>query len=272
MQAGNRSRMISQNHDESRAIPLGGVHNFRDYGGYRVLGGGRVQRGLLFRSGQHCDATDDDLATIDALGLRHIIDMRGNSEREKYPCRRSAAFDAQLVFYDGETAALAPHVEAAEGALSEAVAHEKMERLYSNLPFRAPLIAILKDYFAALAKGEGASLVHCLAGKDRTGMAVALLHHALGVHPDDAMEDFLLTNTVGNIDARVAAGAETIRAKWGAIDDATIRVLMGVDARYLEAARKAVETEHGSIDAFLSDVLEVDEARRDALRLHLVEA
>lgn len=271
-QAGNRPAMNSHIHAQSRALPLSGVHNFRDYGGYAVAGGGRVKRGMLFRSGQHCDATDQDLAAIDALNLKHVIDMRGNSERAKYPCRRIAGFDAELVFYDGETAALAPHVEAAEGALNEAVAHEKMERLYSNLPFRAPLIAILKDYFSVLAQGKGASLVHCLAGKDRTGMAVALLHHALGVHPDDAMEDFLLTNTIGNIDARIAAGAETIRAKWGAIDDATIRVLMGVDARYLEAARKAVETQHGSIDAFLSDVLEVDEARRDALRLHLIEA
>ena len=86
------------------------------------------------------------------------------------------------------------------------------------------------------------------------------------------MEDFLLTNTAGNIEARVAAGGETIRAKYGAVDDETIRVLMGVDARYLHAMRKAVEEAHGSLDAFLADVLEVDEARREALRLHLVEA
>lgn len=264
--------MTTSNDDMNRALPMDGVHNFRDYGGYAVSGGGRVRRGVLFRSGQHCDATDADLAAIDALDLRHVIDMRGNSEREKYPCRRGADFGAELVFYDGETAALAPHVEAAQGALNQTIAHEKMEQLYRNLPFRAPLIAILRDYFAALAQGQGASLVHCLAGKDRTGMAVALLHHSLGVHPDDAMDDFLLTNTVGNMDARIAAGAETIRAKWGGIDDATIRVLMGVDPRYLEAARKAVETEHGSIDAFLSDVLGVDDARRGALRLHLVEA
>lgn len=264
--------MNKPEHDPSRIVNLSGVHNFRDYGGYAVKGGGAVKRGVLFRSGQHNDATDDDLQAIAALNLHYIVDMRGNGERRLYPCRRHSEFAGEVVFYDGETAALAPHVEAARDALDEAAAHAKMEALYANLPFRAPLIAVLKQYFAALAEGQGPSLVHCLAGKDRTGMAAALLHHALDVHPDDAMDDFLLTNTAGNLDARVAAGAETIRAKWGPIADSTIRILMGVDARYLTAMRKSVEREHGSLDAFLTAVLEVDEVRRDALRLHLTEA
>lgn len=265
--AGNRSGMTDQ-----RVIPLQGVHNFRDYGGYALQGGGRVKTGLLFRSGEHGKATDEDLATIAGLELQHVIDLRGNSERSANPCRRAEGFDAQVHYFDGETAGLAPHVEAAKDSIDADAAHAAMERLYSQLPFRDNLIWIFKRYFSALASGEGASVVHCLAGKDRTGMAVDLLHHVLGVHPDDAMEDYLLTNTAGNIDARVAAGAKAVRAKYGNVDDATIRVLMGVDARYLVAARKAVEEQHGSLDAFLEDVLEVGTARREALRLHLVEA
>ncbi len=262
--------------DQQRVVALEGVHNFRDYGGYAVAGGGRLRSGLLYRSGQHVGASDADLAKIDALGLRHVIDFRGVSERQSYPCRRADGFCAEVIAYEGETANLAPHVEAAGGVLTREGAHRAMERIYRNLPNREPVLWVMRQYFATLARGPddggGASLVHCLAGKDRTGMAVALLHHALGVHPDDAMEDFLLTNTAGNIEARVAAGGETIRAKYGAVDDETIRVLMGVDARYLHAMRKAVEEAHGSLDAFLADVLEVDEARREALRLHLVEA
>ncbi|MXO57250.1 tyrosine-protein phosphatase [Pontixanthobacter gangjinensis] len=258
--------------EKSRVIPLDGVHNFRDYGGYPVEGGGRVKSGLLFRSGQHLEATDADLAGIERLRLKHIIDMRGASERSSYPCRRADTFSASVVFYDGETAALAPHVEAASGALDDAAVHKKMERLYSRLPTREPVLWIMRRYFELLAQGDGATLVHCLAGKDRTGMAVALLHHALGVHPDDAMEDFLLTNTAGNIDARIEAGASAVREKWGNISDSTIRVLMGVDASYLLAMRKAVEEAHGSLDAFLRDVLEVDDKQREALRLHLIEA
>nr|WP_137678665.1 tyrosine-protein phosphatase [Parerythrobacter lutipelagi] len=259
-----------------RALPLEGVHNFRDYGGYATSGGSRMKRGLLWRSGQHLEATDADLKAIAALDLQHVIDFRGRSERTSYPCRRHADFAADVVFYDGETAALAPHVEAAEGVLDVGAAHAKMEALYARLPQREPVLYVMRRYFEVLSKGPGQdggpSLVHCLAGKDRTGMAVALLHHAVGVHPDDAMEDFLLTNTVGNIDARIAAGAVAVREKWGNLSDDTIRVLMGVDERYLVAMRKAVEAEHGSLDAFLKDVLGVTQERREALRLHLTEA
>ncbi|WP_374405307.1 tyrosine-protein phosphatase [Pelagerythrobacter sp.] len=258
--------------EHDRVIPLEGVHNFRDYGGYPVAGGGRMKRGHLFRSGQHVGASDADLLRIGELGLRHVIDFRGASERETYPCRRGDDFCAAVVAFEGETANLAPHVEAADGILTVDGAHRAMERIYRNLPNREPVLWVMRRYFATLAEADGPSLVHCLAGKDRTGMAVALLHHALGVHPDDAMADFLLTNTAGNIEARVAAGGETIRAKYGAADDDTIRVLMGVDERYLHAMREAVEDAHGSLDAFLADVLGVDDARRDALRLQLVDA
>ena len=259
-----------------RTVPLTGVHNFRDYGGYPVAGGGRVRTGLLYRSGQHVDASADDLAAIDALGIRHVIDMRGASERRSYPCRRAEGFDAQVIFYDGETAALAPHVEAgggSEGGVMDAdAAHARMEKLYADLPNREPVLWIMRRYFDILALGKGASLIHCLAGKDRTGMAVALLHHALGVSRDDAMADFLLTNTTGDMDARVAAGAATIRAKWGDLSDDTIRVLMGVDERYLAAMYRSVESRYGSLDDFLRDELDVDDAKRAALRLHLIEA
>ena len=50
-------------------LDLEGVYNFRDYGGYPVAGGGRLKRGLLWRSGQHHDATDADLERIAALKL-----------------------------------------------------------------------------------------------------------------------------------------------------------------------------------------------------------
>lgn len=254
-----------------RVFPLTGVHNFRDYGGYRTAGGGRIKRGVLWRSGQHVDATEDDLDAIDALGLAHVVDFRGASERKHAPCRRGEEFAADVHFYEGETAGLAPHLEAAFGALDEEGAHQSMETIYANLPDREPVLWVMRRYFDVLSRDDGASLVHCLAGKDRTGMAVALLHHTLGVHWDDVMEDFLLTNTAGNIEARVAAGASAVRARWGDITDNSIRVLMGVDARYLEAMRKSVEARYGSLDLFLRDVLEVDSEMRTRLSANLVD-
>ena len=190
---------------ENRVLPLEGVHNFRDYGGYAVVGGGRVKTGVLWRSGEHGGATADDLGRIDELGLTTVIDLRGNSERANNPCRRPDGFAAEVVFHDGETAGLALHVEAAEGVLTQADARRAMQRLYEGLPYRENLLPVLRRYFAVLAERDGPSVLHCLAGKDRTGFAAAMLHHTLGVSRDEIMADYLLTNVAGNIDRRTAS-------------------------------------------------------------------
>src|SRR3546814_19281165 len=71
-----------------RVLSLSGVHNFRDYGGYDVEGGGRLRDGVMWRSAHHVEADDDDLAAINALGIEKVIDFHGDDEREAHPCRR----------------------------------------------------------------------------------------------------------------------------------------------------------------------------------------
>ncbi len=247
------------------------IHNFRDYGGYSVAGGGRVRSGLLFRSGHHAEASDDDLTLVSELSLAHVIDLRGDNERARHSCKRPAGFAAQVHFFEGETAGLAPHLEAAEGSVDAQSARDAMVALYGALPDRVGLNWILKRYFEALASGEGASLVHCAAGKDRTGIAVDLLHHVLGVHPDDAMEDYLLTNYSPRNEERIAHGMALMGGKYGAKDEATMRVLMGVDAAYLEAARASVKERFGSTDAYLEQMLDVDADKKELLKAQLVD-
>lgn len=249
-----------------RVIKLEAVHNFRDYGLYSGADGARIKGGMLWRSAQHGDATEADLAAIKALDLKTVIDLRGPSERDAKPCRRPEGFAAQVFAYPEETAGLALHTEAADGVVTEAEARAAMLRLYEGIAFRENLVPMLRCHFEVLKRGEGPSLVHCVAGKDRTGFAVALVQHALGVSRDDIVADYMLTNVAGNIEARIAAGAEQIRAHRGPITDATIRVLMGVEEDYIVAAFDAVEARHGGLDAYLADVIGVDAAAVEGLR------
>lgn len=255
--------------DNDRVIPLHGIHNLRDYGGYRGKDGAMVRRGLLWRSSQHVDATAEDLTAIDALGLATVIDLRGDSEREAYPCMRSPAFAARVLFAPGETAGsghAAPHVEAARAVTTATDAHRAMVTLYESMPFRPNLIAVFRLYFDALATVDGPSLLHCLAGKDRTGLAAGLLHHLLGVGEDDIMADYMLTNVAGNIERRIAAGAATVRANFGhAMEDGAVRTLMSVHPEFLETGLTAIRREHGSVDAYLRDVMGVDAEARAAI-------
>lgn len=253
-----------------RILALEGINNFRDYGGYNVAGGGRVRRGRLWRSGQHVGASDADLEIVAGLGLGTVTDLRGDSERTLNPCRRHASFAAQVLTCNGETAALASHIDAARDVITEGDAHEAMRRLYSGMPYRENLVAVLRRHFAALAADEGASLIHCFAGKDRTGLAVALTHHLLGVHPDDALADYLLTNAaMAGRDFRGNAGKDA--AKYAGLSEAAARALGGVDASYLAAGLAAIRESHGSPDAYLADVLGVDAAMGERIRATLIE-
>lgn len=256
---------------DTRVLPLEAVHNFRDYGGYATTDGRRVRTGLLWRSAQHGDATTADLDAINALGLTTVVDLRGPSEREAKPCLRHPGFSAQVFAYPKETAGLALHTEAADGAISADMARRAMIRLYEGIAYRENLVPMLRCHFEVLRRAEGPSLVHCVAGKDRTGFAVALVHHALGVPREAIVEDYLLTNSAGNIEARIASGALPMRERYPGIDDATIRTLMGVDADYIDTAIRAVEQRHGTIDSYLDQVIGIDAAARDALREHYLE-
>ncbi len=256
-----------------RVLSLEGVHNFRDYGGYPVTGGGRVKRGLLWRSGQHFGASEADLAKIGALSLETVIDLRGNSERAASPCPRPAGFAADVRFYDGETAGLAPHLAASEGVLDAAGAHKAMVWLYQDIAFRPSLTEIVRQLFAVALTREGASLVHCHAGKDRTGIAVALVHHVLGVHRDDIFADYLLTNTAGNNEKRIADAVahQADSSTFTRMPEAAIRVMMNVDAEFLDTALSAIEAKHGSIDIYLAEALDLDARAQDRLREQFIE-
>jgi protein-tyrosine phosphatase len=263
------------NADVDRVLPLYGIFNFRDYGGYPAANGMRVKRATLWRSGQHAQAGEAELAAVSRLGLRTVIDLRGDSERELYPCVRPADFVAAVLFAPGETAGLAAaaaHEEASQALRSVEGTRLAMIRMYSHLPERPVLIGSLRMYFEALAEREGPSLLHCLAGKDRTGVAVALAHHLLGVHPDDVLADYLLTNTAFGVEQWMAGQIAAMRRGVGeGLDDDAIRVMLSVRPEYLEAAFAAISEQHGSIDRYLEDVIEVTPARKAAIRAKLLE-
>lgn len=256
---------------EARVLTLEGINNFRDYGDYPVTGGGRVKRGALWRSGQHVGASDNDLAAIAPLGILTVIDLRGDSERELNPCRRHEGFAAEVLKCEGETAALASHIDAAAGVVNETDARAAMCRLYAEMPYRENLVGVMRRYFAALGSRDGASLIHCFAGKDRTGVSVALTHHLLGVHPDDMMADYLLTNVT--MQGRTFTGNPgKDHDKYASLSAEASKALGGVKEEYLDSAFAAMRDSHGSVDGYLAEVLNVDEALREKIKDRLIEA
>lgn len=252
-------------------LPTEGIHNFRDYGGWLTADGGQVRRGLLFRSGQHVGATEADLALIGALDIRTVIDLRGTSERERNPCRRVEGFAGEVIFYDGETSSSPPHMDVDPDVTTAAFARERMLGVYARMPRNPAMQDMFARYLRILAERDGASLVHCFAGKDRTGVAATLLLHILGVSEKNQMAEFLRTNTAPTLAVLRAQSVPGIEQRLGrTLDEEATRALLEVHDDYLLRFRETVIAMDGSLDGWLVARIGVDDALRDALRQRFV--
>ncbi len=252
-------------------LPTSGIHNFRDYGGWNTRDGGEVRSGLLWRSGQHVKATEEDLAAIAALDIRTVIDLRGASERERNPCRRVDGFDGEVIFYDGETSSSPPHMDIDDSVTTADYARQRMLAVYTRMPRNPAMIEMFARYFRVLDEREGASLVHCFAGKDRTGVAAMLLLHVLGVSRADQMAEFLRTNDAPTLAVLREQSVPAMEERLGRkMDDEAVMALLGVREEYLQTWWDEIESEYGSLDAFIDGQLGVDEALRERLRHRFV--
>lgn len=248
-------------------LPTEGIHNFRDYGGWLTEDGRQVRRGVLFRSGQHVGATAADLALIAALDIHTVIDLRGTSERERNPCRRVEGFAGEVIYYDGETSSSPPHMDIDPDVTTALFARERMLSVYARMPQNPAMQQMFARYLRILAEREGASLVHCFAGKDRTGIAATLLLHVLGVGERDQMTEFVRTNAAPTLAVLHAQSVPGIEARFGRkLDQEALRVLLEVEEDYLHRFRETVVAMDGSLDAWLASRIGVDDGLRERLR------
>lgn len=245
-----------------RVLPLRGALNLRDMGGYHAADGRRVRAGMLYRSGRMSLLTEADEAHMAGLGIRVVCDLRNNDERTRHPTRWCEAGGAQLWARE-----YAEHSGQLERVLRDSTvtvdeARAAMMDLYRGLPFdHADSYAWM---FARLVAGDMPLLLNCTAGKDRTGMAAALLLHALGVSPDQIIADYTATN---NADlSALTAGNDGLD---GLAPDVAA-VLLAADPDYLAAAWDELGGQFGDVDGYLARSLGVDDAARERLRALLL--
>lgn len=256
-----------------RLLALEGVENFRDYGDYATSAGRRIHAGRLYRSAHHARATDADLQEIARLNHAVVVDLRRRAERLRDPSRRHEGWAGRVIENDlGDEEGEPPHIAALrQGDLSPDAVHAYMFGWYEAAPFEERHLDLFRRYFEALAAGEGPVLIHCAAGKDRTGLLAALTHHTLGVSDADAIEDYLLTNHAARIERRAPEVAQRLAEAFGRVpSDAAVRTFLGVEPEYLERAFAVIRARYGSLDAYLEQALGVDANRREAVAAQLL--
>lgn len=251
----------------SRIHAFEALDNFRDYGDYATAAGARVRQGRLYRSAHQAGVTAADLQRLAALDIGTVVDLRRPVERRRQPSRRPDGFSGQVFESDLDEAGEAPHITFLKTAdLTPESGRRFMTETYRNLPFAPAHLDLFARYFRVLGESDRPVLIHCAAGKDRTGMLAALTHHLLGVGRDDLVEDYLLTNVAVDLAGRAPAIADQLKTMTGrtASHDAVV-AFMGVEEAYLDAAIGSIEARHGSIDAYLEQALGVDRALRDQI-------
>jgi protein tyrosine/serine phosphatase len=251
----------------NRLLRLDAVDNARDYGDYATAAGRRVRPGVLFRTAHHARASDADLERMAAWGVATVVDLRRPSERSHQPSRRPAGFTGRVIEVAHDDGGEAPHLTFLKTTdLTEASGRAFMIDTYRSMPFDPGHVDVFARYFRALGEGDGAVVIHCAAGKDRTGLLAALTHRLLGVHPDDVIQDYLLTNAAVDLAGRAPAIAKQLHAMTGRIaSDAAVTAFLGVETAYLDAAFAAVAQRHGSVEIYLEQALGVDATLRSRI-------
>lgn len=240
MQAIVTTGALDEDANPVRRIELGGCFNFRDVGGYATEDGCTVRWRRLFRSDALHRLTDADLDLLRPVGIASIIDLRADHELT----------ETGLGLLHAEPSVIhvrAPFVPQVDIDLAPNAADPpQLERLYANMILSArPAIATVFAHLAA--ESSYPAIVHCAAGKDRTGMTIALILRSMGVADDDIVADYALTE---NFLAEWVAVARA--AGQAASFDKVHPNLLRSQAKTMRSTLAALDAEHGSTVGFLA--------------------
>lgn len=251
----------------SRLIAFDAVQNFRDLGGYSTITGGTVAWGRLFRSAVLAQATAADQRLLAELRIHTVIDLRTDEERRRHPSRwlESAGIVYWAHAYVKTAGPLADLLAKRQPTREDA--REAMHAIYRELPYeQAPA---LRELLHRARVGDLPLVFGCTAGKDRTGLAAALMLSALGVPRPTVLADYEMTGSVLNV-LRLPSDASP-HSRSRELDAAIRAPLVRSDPAYLATALSVIETAHGSIEGYLTDVLRFDAGSREELRARLLE-
>jgi protein-tyrosine phosphatase len=258
---------------EQRFLPIEGVINFRDYGGYRTASGARIKWGRLFRSAGHSNATDAALDAIAKLDVKVVVDLRRPVEREREPSRRPRGFNGLVIESDpGDEAEDSWWSFAAGSDANDGGFRDYLTDYYRRLPFEPRYVDLCIRYFRALGETDGAMLMHCSAGRDRTGLLAALTHRMLQVSEADVVTDYLLSNQAPGMETRVAGLMKRIAQRTGREPSlAAVRAAFMANENYLSAAFQAISAAHGDVTKYLRGVLGVDADLQKKIEARLLD-
>ena len=253
------------------SLGIESVPNLRDLGGYKTSSGATIADGLVYRSNQLSEISEEDMQKLAGLRLKNAYDLRTYEERIARPGRLppEVSYVWLDVLADSPQAGPAlleklmvnpkkANAELGDGKIE--AAFKESYREFVSLP--SAKLEFRKLFLSLGDKRQLPALFHCTTGKDRTGWAAAALLRLLGVPKETIMEDYLRSN-----DYIIPKYKEVIDKFVASGGDADIPpAILGVKKEYLEAAFDEMETKYKTIDRYFSEALGIDTSQQKALK------
>ena len=276
------SMFISSSEFKQQFIPVNGIVNARDLGGYIMQDGRRLRDGAFIRAAHLADATDADLEHLSSIPIAKVIDFRKDIEMNGKTDRlvpgaeyirleidasgkivSQATEDEKKLFTGNKQFDVKKFmVMAAFNPMAQRIA----QLMYPNLTNDPECQKQFSLFFRLILETEnGAILYHCTQGKDRAGVGVMLVLSALGVSRDTIMEDYLLTNTY------LAPAVERVVAQARRYSDDpdlefAVRAFEAASEQYMRNAWDSIDRNYGSTEAYLENKLAIGERETAILR------
>ena len=252
-----------------RRLGMDGAPNFRDFGGYRTSAGRQVKWGFLFRSGHLSTLSQQDVDLLASLDLDLVFDFRRLEEQEADASRLPRQSTPRVVSL--------PIIPGSNSRFFERAGEQSNQpdamfnfMLEINRDFAGPQAVTYSRMFREiLAAPDARFLVHCAAGKDRTGFAAAIILLALGVSRDLVMRDYLLTARYYLPEREL----DRLRRKYQLehMVAESILPMLEVHEDYLANALHHIDENYRSVEDYLEQALGVGPAELAELRARYLE-
>ena len=231
-----------------RLLDMQGTVNFRDIGGFRVNETHQVAWGKIFRSGHLSKLNKKEYDYFSSLNIENIIDFRGKSMvkrfRDKIPNPKSVNWIGLPIESKGlEMRKLGKKI--LNDDLNDFDAEKILTKSYRG--FIKYSKTEIKTVFQTIFNSENATLIHCTAGKDRTGFFIALILMALGVPKETIIADFMASNSF-----RKQENDKVLQNVKKFTNPTPLFPLIRVQQSYLETAIEALESQFGTAENYLT--------------------